>query len=161
MVLRKRHFLINLINNIGTVYYGDCLPIVSISLTSDLLKKLDEFMRDRGYSSRSEAIRDAIRDLLSGFELSRFETGKVTATITVISEHARHDVDERLMRLRHEHDEIVSGNMHIHLGKTYCLEVFITEGESEKVLNFVSRIRAMRGIQQVKYTIVPLVVKKS
>ena len=78
------------------------------------------FMQERGYSSRSEAIRDAIRDLLSEFELSRFETGKVTATITVISEHERHDVDEKLMRLRHEHDETVSSNMHIHLGKRYC-----------------------------------------
>jgi len=114
-------------------------------------------MRERSYSSRSEAIRDAIRDLLSEFELSRLETGKVTATITVISNHERHDVDERLMRLRHSHDEIVSSNMHIHLGKTYCLEVFITEGEPEKVLSFISRIRAIRGIQQVKYTIVPLV----
>ena len=141
------------------VYYGDCLPIVSISLTSDLLKKLNVFMRQRGYSSRSEAIRDAIRDLLSEFELSRFQTGKVTATITVISEHERHDVDERLMRLRHEHDEIVSSNMHIHLGETYCLEVFITEGEAEEVLNFIGRIRAMRGIQQVKYTLVPLDVE--
>lgn len=156
-MLRTGHFLIRLINHIGNVYYGDYLPIVSISLTSDLLKKLDGFMRERGYSSRSEAIRDAIRELLSGFELSRFETGKVTATITVISEHERHDVNERLMRLRHEHDEIVSSNMHIHLGELYCLEVFITEGEAEKVLNFISRIRAMRGIQQVKYTIVPLV----
>jgi len=158
-VLRKWAILIKVINYFEDVYYGDCLPIVSISLTSDLLKKLDEFMRERGYSSRSEAIRDAIRDLLSEFELSRFETGKVTATITVISEHERHDVDERLTRLRHEHDEIVSGNMHIHLGKMYCLEVFITEGEAEKVLNFISRIRAMRGIQQVKYTIVPLVAR--
>lgn len=133
------------------------MPIISISLTSNLLRKLGAFMKTRGYSSRSEAIRDAIRDLLSEFELSQFETGKVTATITVISEHERHDVDERLMRLRHEHDEIVSSNMHIHLGKRYCLEVFITEGETEEVLNFISRIRAMRGIQQVKYTIMPLV----
>jgi len=114
-------------------------------------------MRGGGYSSRSEAVRDAIRSMLSEFELSRFETGKVTATVTVISEHERHDVDERLMRLRHQHDEIVSSNMHIHLGSTYCLEVFITEGEAEKVLNFISRIRAIRGIQQVKYTIVPLI----
>jgi len=45
--------------------------------------------------------------------------------------------------------------------KHTCLEVFIIEGESEKGLNFVSRIRAMRGIQQVKYTMVPLVVEKS
>jgi len=132
------------------------LPIVSISLSSELLKKLDVFMRERGYSSRSEVIRDAIRDLLSEFELSRLERGKVTATITVISAYERHDVNERLMRLRHEHDEIVSADMHIHLGKNYCLEVFIMEGEAEKVLEFISRIRAMRGIQQVKYTMVPL-----
>lgn len=132
---------------------------MSISLTSNLLKKLEEFMRERGFSSRSEAIRDAVRASLSEYELGRFERGKVTATITVISEHKRHDVDERLMRLRHEHDEIVSGNMHIHLGKDYCLEIFITEGDVGKVLNFIGRIRAMRGIQQVKYTMVPLVVR--
>ena len=132
------------------------MPIVSISLTSKLLKKLDRFMKERGYSSRSEAIRDAIRDFLSEYELDRFRKGKVTATITVISEHERHNANERLMRLRHEHDEIISGNMHIHLGKTYCLEIFITEGEIEDIMIFISKIRAMRGIHQVKYTMVPL-----
>lgn len=135
------------------------LPIVSISLTSDLLKRIDELLQEGNYSSRSEVIRDAVRDLLSQFELSRLEKGKVTATITVISEHERHDVDEKLMRLRHEHDEIVSANMHIHLGEAYCLEVFITEGEIEKVTNFIRKIRGMRGIQQVKYTIVPLITE--
>ena len=134
------------------------MPIVSISLTSKLLRKLDRFMKERGYSSRSEAVRDAIRDFLSGYELDRFRRGKVTATITVISEHERHNANERLMRLRHEHDEIISGNMHIHLGKTYCLEIFITEGEIEDIMNFISKIRAMRGIHQVKYTMVPLSV---
>jgi CopG family nickel-responsive transcriptional regulator len=132
------------------------MPVVSISLTSDLLNKLDRFVRERGYSSRSEAIRDSVRDALSEYVLSRLDKGKVAATITVISEHERHDVDERLMRLRHEHDEIVSGNMHIHLGKAYCLEIFITEGEVEEILDFIARIRAMRGTQQVKYTMMPL-----
>jgi len=132
------------------------MPIVSISLTSELLRKLDRFMKERGYSSRSEAIRDAIRDSLSEYELSRFEKGKVTATITVISEHDGHNANERLMRLRHEYDKIVSGNLHIHLGKTYCLEIFITEGDVKDVLSFISKIRAMRRIHQVKYTMVPI-----
>lgn len=133
------------------------MPIISISITSELLKKLDEFMRKRGYSSRSEAIRDAVRDSLSEYEMGKFQKGKVGATITVISERERHDVDERLTRLRHEHDDIVSANMHIHIGHEYCLEIFITEGEFEQVLNFIGRIRAMRGIQQVKYTMTPLI----
>lgn len=132
------------------------MPIISISLNRELLKKLDGLMREKCYSSRSETIRDAIRDSLSEFELSQFETGRVTATITAISKRERHDVDKRLMRLRHDHDEIVSTNMHLHLGMMYCLDVFITEGEARDVLSFISRIRAMRGIRQVKYTIVPL-----
>ena len=113
-------------------------------------------MRERGYSSRSEAIRDAIRDSLAEYDLNRLEKGWVTATITTICEYDRHEVDERLTRLRHDYDELVTNNMHIHLGKEYCLEIFVAQGEVEDVLNFIGRIRAMRGIQQVKYTLVPL-----
>lgn len=133
------------------------MPIISISLTSDLLQKIEKLAGEKGYSSRSEAIRDAVRSFLSEYELSTLEKGEATATITVISEHERRDVDERLSRLRHEYDEMVTGNMHIHIGKTYCLDIFITEGKSEQILNFIGRVRAMRGIQQVKYTIAPVV----
>ncbi len=132
------------------------MPIVSISLTAELLKQLDKFMKQRGYSSRSEAIRDAVRSTISEFKLSKFEQGRVTATITVIAAHELPGVDERLTRLRHNYNHIVSGNMHLHLGEYYCLEVFITEGEAETVLEFISRIRAMRGLHQVNYTIMPL-----
>ena len=133
------------------------MPIISLSLSDELLRKLDGFVKAVGYSSRSEAIRDAVRSMLSEFELSRFEGGRVTATITVISMHEKHEVDEKLMRLRHEYDEIVSTNMHVHLGKTYCIEVFIVEGEIEKVLSFISRIRAMKDVHEVKYTMAPLI----
>ena len=132
------------------------MPIVSMSLTNDLLRKLDALIADRSYSSRSEAIRDAIRASLSEYELSRLDRGMVAATITIISEYVRRDVDERLMRLRHEYNDLVTGNMHIHLGRNYCLEVFIAHGAVEAVLNFVGRVRAIRGIQQVKYTVVPI-----
>jgi len=137
------------------------MPIISVSLTKDLLRKLDDFMRERGYSSRSEAIRDAVRGFVAEYELSRFESGRITATITAVSEYERRDVQERLTRLRHEYDEIVTGNMHIHIGREYCLEIFIAEGELEKVLSFVGRVRAMRGVQQVKYTVTPISSKAS
>lgn len=132
------------------------MPIISISLTAQLLKQLDKFMQERGYSSRSEAIRNSIRTALSEFELEQFEGGRVTATITAISTHEQPGVDERLTRLRHSYNNIVSGNMHLHLGEIYCLEVFIAEGEAKDISEFISRIRAMRGLYQVKYTIIPL-----
>lgn len=127
-----------------------------MSLTSDLLRKLDALIKDKSYSSRSEAIRDAIRNSLSEYELGLLERGRVAATVTTMSEYMRRDVQEKLMRLRHEYNELVTGNMHIHLEGNYCFEVLIAQGNVEDVLNFIGRVRAIKGVQQVKYTIVPI-----
>ncbi len=132
------------------------MPIVSISLTRELLKRLEAAIRDKGYSSRSEAVRDALRASLSEYELSRFEKGRVATTITVISDYERRDVDERLTRLRHDHDDLVTSNLHLHIGKEYCLEVFIVQGELKEVHDFITRIKALKGIQEVKYTLTPI-----
>lgn len=157
-MLNDSSFLINFNNYCNLFSIGDKMPVVSMSLTNDLLRKLDALIKDKSYSSRSEAIRDAIRNSLSEYELSRLERGRVAATITTISEYVRRDIDERLMRLRHEYNELVTGNMHIHLGGKYCLEVFIAQGDVEDVISFISRVRSIRGVQQVKYTIVPIMI---
>ena len=131
-------------------------PIISMSLNQDLLQKVDNLVQARSYSSRSEAIRDSIRAYLSDHELDKLGSANITATITAISGHESHVVDERLTRLRHDFDEIVTGNFHIHLAEPFCVEIFITEGPTDKVLSFVGKIKATRGIQQVKYTLVPI-----
>jgi len=62
-----------------------------------------------------------------------------------------------LLHLRHEYDDIVQGNLLLQVeGGDNCAEIFVTEGNAERVSNFIGRIRAIRGIEQVKYSIVPL-----
>jgi len=46
--------------------------------------------------------------------------------------------------------------MHLHVGKGYCVEIFIIREETERVLDFVSRVRAIRGIREVKYAMTPV-----
>ena len=133
------------------------MAIVSISLADPLLKRVDSLVSDKGFSSRSEAVRDALRNYLSEYELNKFQEGWITATITAISEHESHEVDEKLTRVRHQHSRVVFSNMHLHLSDNYCLEIFITQGEAADILDFVSRIRAIQGIQQVRYTTNPIV----
>lgn len=132
------------------------MTVVSISLTPELLEQLDEFVEKSGYSSRSEAIRLAVRDTLSQFALQRLERGRVMATVTVISERERRDINARLMELRHGFDENIFGNMHLHIGGGYCVEIFLVQGDPVEVLNFISRVRAVRGIREVKYTMTPI-----
>jgi len=132
------------------------MTVVSISLSPELLDQLDSFVERSGYSSRSEAIRLAVRDALSHFSLQRLERGRVMATVTVVSEKERRDVNERLMELRHGFDESIFGNMHLHIDGGYCIEIFIVQGDAEEVLGFISRVRAIRGVREAKYTMTPI-----
>lgn len=132
------------------------MTVISLSLTPELLSKLDDFVRESGYSSRSEAIRIAVREALSEFTLQRLKREQVVATITAISDRERRDLNSRLMDLRHEFDDSIFGNMHLHIGKDYCVEIFILREEPERVLDFVSRVRAFRDIREVKYAMTPI-----
>ncbi len=138
---------------------GDFLPetlIVSVSLTKELVEKLDMIKEERGYFSRSEVVRDAIRDLLESFELGKMESSRVLATIIVLSDFKQKTVDHRLTNLRHEFEDVVVENIHRHIGRDYCLDIFIAEGNNERIAKLVGRIRGIRGIHQVKTTFASL-----
>jgi len=126
------------------------MAVVSVTIPNELLRKFDEFMKTRGYYSRSEAFRDAIRSLMAEAELAKMETGNVAATIMITCDYARKDVDLKMTELRHEFDDVVIENVHRHIGEKYCLEIFIAEGNNNRILDLVGRVRGMRGIQQVR-----------
>ena len=126
------------------------MTVVSITLPNDLLVKFDDFIATRGYYSRSEAFRDAVRGLITESEFAKMEAGEVAATIMVTCDYTRRDVDLRVTEVRHEFDDVVVENVHRHIGERYCLEIFIAQGKSERIVDLVGRVRGMRGIQQVK-----------
>ncbi|MDQ1281264.1 MAG: CopG family transcriptional regulator, nickel-responsive regulator [Thermoproteota archaeon] len=126
------------------------MTVISITLPGDLLKKFNEFSKTRGYYSRSEAFRDAVRNLIAETEVAKMDTGTVAATIMITYDYARRDVDLRITEVRHEFDDLVIENVHRHIDEKYCLEIFITQGDSQRMLDLMGRVRGMRGIQQVK-----------
>ncbi|MHA1293033.1 MAG: CopG family ribbon-helix-helix protein [Promethearchaeota archaeon] len=133
------------------------MPIVSISLTSQILESLEKLIEKRGYFSRSEAIRDAIRSIILEFDLSIKSDDLVFSTIIIVYEFERHDVERILSKLRHEFNDLVVEDIHRHIEYKYCIELFLVEGKNSDVLNLLGRIRGIRGLNQIKYTILPLV----
>ena len=132
------------------------MVVISVSLTNKLLEKLDEYVKETGYSSRSEAIRLALRDIISKFALQRLERGRVISTVTVISERDSSNLNSNLMDLRHRYEESIFWNMHLHVSGDYCVEIFLVRDQAENVVNFVSRIRALKGIRDVNYAMTPI-----
>ncbi len=132
------------------------MTVVSITLPSELIKKFDAFIRERGYYSRSEAFRDAIRTLMAEAELGRLEATTMSAVILTACDIRRRDIDVRLVELRSDFEDIVVENLHRYIENEYCIDVFLAQGESKRVLDFIGRVRGTRGVQQVETIFLPL-----
>jgi CopG family nickel-responsive transcriptional regulator len=132
------------------------MTVVSITLPEELLSQFEKFMESRGYYSRSEAFRDAIRNLIAESEINKLGEEKSAATIMITSEYKRKDVEHRISEIRHEFDDIIIENIHRHIKDQYCLEIIIVEGDSKRLLDLMGRVRGIRGIQQVKAVFMPI-----
>jgi len=132
------------------------MTVVSITLPADLLRKFDEFIESRGYYSRSEAFRDAVRTLIAESELAKLESGNVAAVVMTTCDYARKDVDLKMTEMRHEFDDVVIENVHRHIDDKFCVEIFISQGNNDRILNLINRLRGMHGILQVRAMFMPL-----
>lgn len=132
------------------------MVVISVSLTPNLLERLDQFVADTGYSSRSEAVRMAVRDTLSQFALQRKMRGAIVSTVTVISEAESDLAHMGLMGLRNGYDASIFGNMHLHIEGGYCVEIYLVRGEPRDVYSFINRAKRVKGVIEVNHTITPL-----
>jgi CopG family nickel-responsive transcriptional regulator len=121
------------------------LSRIGIALDSDLLERFDRSFERRGYTNRSEAFRDLIRDRLVS-ERTATPSAIVVGTITLVYDHRAHGVSEKLTCLQHAHHELVVSTSHAHLDHDSCLEVLIVRGKSARVENFADRLIGLKGV---------------
>ncbi len=122
------------------------LSRIGIALDSDLLKRFDRLIAHRGYTNRSEAFRDLIRDRLVTVQTSTPDAA-VVGTITLIYDHHASGITEKLTELQHAHHELVVSTSHAHLDHDSCLEVLIVHGKSGKVEQFADLLIGLKGVQ--------------
>jgi len=119
---------------------------VGVSFEPELLDKFDKLIKEKGYTSRSEAIRDLVRKSLIESEV---ETGKgeIMGTLTIIYDHDAGDVARRLLHLQHHHHGRILSTTHIHIDEHRCLEVLIIRGRADVVRRLADNIRAIKGVK--------------
>jgi CopG family nickel-responsive transcriptional regulator len=122
------------------------LSRIGIALDSELLQRFDRSIRLRGYTNRSEAFRDLIRDRLVT-EQTAAPDSTVVGTVTLIYDHHSHGITEKLTEVQHAHHELIVSTSHAHLDHDSCLEVLIVHGKSGQVERFADHIIGLKGVQ--------------
>jgi CopG family nickel-responsive transcriptional regulator len=120
----------------------------TISIAPELLATFDEVCAGKGYASRSEAVRDAIRDYLVAHEwTAQGERGEVVGTITLLYDHEIRRLSDELLERQHEHHSHVLSTMHIHLDARNCLEVVVVRGTAHEVAHLADALISLRGVK--------------
>jgi CopG family nickel-responsive transcriptional regulator len=120
------------------------------SLDHRLLKDFDNIVRRRKYATRSEALRDLIRDNLVGQEWD--ENKKTVGTITFVYDHHVPDLTRKLTHIQHGFQGHIMAGMHVHLDHDHCLEVLVVKGKGAEVRKVADALVSVKGVKHGKLT---------
>jgi len=116
-----------------------------ISLEGDLSQKFDARLKKKGYSNRSEAIRDLIRQDLVDQEWH--EGLEVAGAITLIYDHHKRELLNKITDIQHDFQKGIISAQHIHLDHHNCLEIIAFKGDPVEVKNLADRLKAVKGVK--------------
>ncbi len=121
-----------------------------ISLERKLLARFDRLIRETNYPNRSEAFRDLIRENLVKKEW--MEGKEVAGAITIVYDHHRRQLVNKLTNMQHDFHELIVSSQHIHLDKDNCFEIIAVKGEPKRIEQLAYKMRATKGVKHGSLT---------
>ena len=119
---------------------------IGVSVDKKLLSAFDKLISGRGYQSRSEAIRDLIRQQISSEQLKN-PRAKAIAAVFLVYEHHSTKLMEKLTSLQHSHVLQTISSMHIHLDGHNCMEIIVLKGRVGEINKVAERIISLKGVK--------------
>lgn len=128
------------------------LSRIGVAIDSDLLTRFDSLIAGRGYTNRSEAFRDLIRDELVQKSWQHAES-EVIGTVTLVYDHHVRMLSEKLTDLQHDHHKSILSTVHVHLDHDNCLEVLLVKGKAKDVQKIADALISTKGVKHGGLTV--------
>jgi len=123
-----------------------------VSMPEELVTQFDRYIEQRGYSNRSEALRDLIRKAL--LEPGQLQASQMVAgTIVMVYDHHATDLPNYLLDLQHRYHQDIVSTMHIHLNPQQCLEIIVVRGLLSRLRELHSRIQTRKGVMYAELSV--------
>lgn len=140
---------------------------ITLSIDDDLAATLDRHAKRHRYTSRSEALRDILREVRAreGLEETGKHRGKSArnafciATLAYVYDHQTRALGQRLTQAQHRHHDLQVATMHVHLDHDSCLEVAILRGPAVALQAIADETTSQRGVRHGQLHLVPAEVR--
>ena len=125
----------------------------SVSLEADLLGRFDTFCEAGRFETRSEAVRQLIRERLTA-QAAAADAADVAASLTLVYDHHRTRLTDRMLDVQHAHTDRVVSSMHVHLTHDLCMEVIVLRGPAAELQKLAAELSGMKGVHQAQLVII-------
>ena len=122
------------------------LDRISLAIEKELIDRFDALVARSGKGNRSEAIRDLIRKRLVEEEWERGKKEAV-ASLTLVYDHGKRELADRLVEAGHEHHQEVLATLHVHLDHDLCLEVMALRGKPADLRRISEHVIGLKGVR--------------
>ncbi len=121
-----------------------------VSIEQDLLENYDRLISERGYSTRSEALRDLIRDALIQQKIEIASDVNALGSLTLIYDHHARNLLQEMGAIQHDfHDNILSV-MHLHVSHDDCMEIIALRGIVSEIVELANGLLSLKGVKNGK-----------
>jgi CopG family transcriptional regulator, nickel-responsive regulator len=124
----------------------------SVSLEADLLVAFDEYCESGKFATRSEAIRQLLRERLTHAAWSA-AAEDVAASLTLVYDHHRAKLTDKMIDIQHRHADRVVSSMHVHLTHDLCMELIALRGPAAELQELAAELTGLKGISQAQLVI--------
>lgn len=121
-----------------------------VSIDQDLLENYDRLINERGYATRSEALRDLIRDALIQQKIETQTGVEALGSLTLVYDHHASNLAREMGSLQHQFHEIILSVMHLHVSHDDCLEIIALRGVVSDIVNLANGLLSLKGIKNGK-----------
>ncbi|MGE4480708.1 nickel-responsive transcriptional regulator NikR [Acidocella sp.] len=128
---------------------------ITITIDDGLLESIDALAARRGYASRSEAIRDMLRDAAKQDQMTD-GAAQCVASLSYVYDHSMRDLPQRLVEAQHAHHDLGIATTHVHFDHDHCLEVALLRGSAEAIQRHADSLTAQRGVSYAHLHLIPL-----
>ncbi|MBS1788847.1 MAG: nickel-responsive transcriptional regulator NikR [Acidobacteria bacterium] len=122
-----------------------------VSIESDLLESFDQLVSQRGYATRSEALRDLIRDaLVQSRVTASAEKQDVLGSLTLVYDHHAKELTDQMADIQHRRHGMVVSVLHVHISRDDCMEVIVLRGKASEVRELADSLISLKGVKHGK-----------
>jgi CopG family nickel-responsive transcriptional regulator len=118
----------------------------SVSLPRALLEELDRRVVNKGYASRSELVRDLIRERIVEETWERGDM-EVAGVLTIVYDHHQRELTQHILDIQHRQYIHVVATTHVHMDHHNCLETIIIRGMPAEIERLSLEIGGLRGVR--------------